>query len=217
MKVRCSKISQIMPNSKTKDPLSKTAQSYCKEWLIEQIYGYREEIINKRLSKGLIMEDEGIDLINKFLGKDFQKNTEHFENEYLTGTPDIISDCIIDIKCSYSPKTFPLFETEPNPDYVYQLQGYMELTGIKKAKLAYCLVNTPEHLIQSEVNSMVYQLGYTKEDAYEKIIHNHIYDFIDIEKRVKIFDIEYDNEVIKAIYNKVELCRNYIKQWEYLL
>ena len=44
------------------------------------------------------------------------KNEEHFNNDFLTGTPDVNTDSILlDVKSSYDATTFPFFaEDIPN-------------------------------------------------------------------------------------------------------
>ena len=66
------------------------------------------------------MEDEAIDLVGEYYGLGFVlKNEEHFENYFVTGTPDLITETTVrDIKCSWSLDTFPAYESElPNKDY----------------------------------------------------------------------------------------------------
>jgi hypothetical protein len=104
-KIRCSAIGQIMTNSKAKnETLSQTAKTYLEMWAKEQVYGRRQEIKSKYLDKGNQVEQKGIEFINKHLfPNDFMlKNDIHFDNDYMTGTPDVImQDLIIDIKSSW--------------------------------------------------------------------------------------------------------------------
>src|SRR5699024_9319440 len=105
-------------------------------------------------------EDESIDFAIKALDLPFvMKNEKQFEDEFFTGTPDIIlPNEIIDIKNSETHKTLPLFvksimktDTEPYAkyrNYYCQLQVYMHLTGIRKARLLYTLMNTPTELLK---------------------------------------------------------------------
>jgi hypothetical protein len=190
-KIRCSAIGQIMANSRTKGQLSKTAQSYAQEWVKEQIYGRRKDISSKYMTKGNIVEDESIDFLAEAQDYGFLvKNEQHFENDFLTGTPDVITkDEVIDMKNSWDCFTFPLFyDSLPNKDYFYQLQGYMALTGLSKAKLVYTLMNTPEELGGDN------------------------YDDIDIKYRIKSFEIERDEKVIEEIYKRVLEVREYINK-----
>lgn len=192
-KIRCSAISQIMTNPRSKsETLSKMCQSYCEQWLKEQLYGVEKEIKNKYLSKGIEVESLAIDYYAeaKELGFVFQ-NTEYFEDEFTSGTPDLIlPDHIIDMKASWDCFTFPLFDTEADKAYWMQLQGYMNLTGKRKAKLVYTLQNTPEELEWNETADYEGQ-------------PQHL--------RIKEFEFEYDPEFIQSVNERVILCREYIE------
>lgn len=219
-KIRCSAIGEIMtePRKKT-DTLSKTAESYIDRWIKEQVYGRKYQFSSKYTNKGIIMEDSAIDFIAEMLGFGFLiKNEEYFENEYLTGTPDILPkrhDLVIDVKNSWSWESFPLLETEvPNRDYFWQLQGYMALTGINHAELIYVLSDTPEHLIEREARRWCFDNGYEELDSevYERIFAEMTYPDIKSELKIKVFDIERDDNAISLIYEKVMNCRDYINE-----
>ena len=104
--------------------------------------------------KGNEVEEQAIELTEDVLGFEFlTKNDKYFENDYIKGTPDVITtSLIIDVKSSWSSETFPFFESElPNKDYYYQVMGYMWLTGKKNALISYCLINTPEEIVNDEI------------------------------------------------------------------
>jgi hypothetical protein len=193
-KIRASASGKIMTNARSKSELlSETTKTYVKEWLIEKIYGIRKEIKSKYLTKGLKLEDTAIDKAIEWLDLPFTlKNEKFFEDDFFCGTPDLIVDNVVyDIKCSWDAFTFPLFETEiPNKDYFYQLQVYMHLTGCRKAVLTYVLLNTPEEL--------------TYEDK-------HNYDNMDKKYRIKTFEIDYSEEVIADLQQRVTNIREYLK------
>jgi len=110
--------------------LGKTGESYLQQWTKEQLYGRRKFMTNKYVEKGLIMEDASLDYIAEHLGYGMLvKNEDYFENEYFTGTPDVIlNNHLIDVKNSYDCFTFPLFfNGVPNKDYYWQAQVYMAL------------------------------------------------------------------------------------------
>jgi hypothetical protein len=188
-KLRASAAGNLVPNGKG-SLISVGGKTYLKEWVISQLYGVEKQIKSKYLDKGIMMEDQAIDFAVKMLSIDFAlKNEKRFEDDYFTGEPDMImDDLIIDIKNSWDCFTFPLFESEtPNSDYYYQLQVYMHLTGKRKAKLVYVLLDTPA----------------TNWDA------GIMYQVPD-ELRIKTFDIEYDPTVIESLINKVIEARQYI-------
>jgi len=194
-KIRASASGKLMTKPRSKsEVLSKTTKSYLQEWTKEQIYGVRKNIQSKYLTKGNEVEDAAIDYASENLGWLFAiKNEEYFEDEYFCGTPDVIlEDTIVDIKSSWDCFSFPLFfNVIPNKDYYYQLQTYMHLTGKRKAQLCYVLMNTPEDLEYGDTND---------------------YSEIDSKYRIKTFDIDYDEEVIADMQEKVNQARDYIKQ-----
>ncbi len=218
-KIRASATSKIMSqprNKKDKEAglLGDTAKTYCKMWLKEQMYNRKITFSNKFTQKGIIVEDDSIDFLSTQLNKGLLfKNEKHFNNDFLTGTPDIIlNNCVIDVKNSYSWETFPTFEKDiPNKDYYYQLQSYMSLLNLDNAKLIYLLTDTPEHLIKSEAWNYANSNGYEIEDIYEQIENNLTYPDIPDNLKIKIFEVKRDNEVIEQINKQVLKCRNYIE------
>ena len=195
-KIRCSAIGQIMTNSRTKsNPLSKTTEAYVQEWMKEQIYGGQKFMGNKYTQKGLDMENDAIDYFSEEAGHGFLvKNDVKYENEFMTGTPDLIHNgVVIDIKNSWDHWTFPLFEDKiPTKDYYWQLQGYMALTNLDKAQLVYTLMETPDDLLNQWTDV-----------PYE-------YDHLEGKYRIKVFNVERNNEDIQKIYDRVAECRDYI-------
>lgn len=189
-KIRASASGKLMTKSRSKDgTLAKTALSYVQDWYKEQIYGVKKNIDNKYLRKGISVEDNAIDYAATELGWLFaEKNEEYFEDSHFCGTPDVIlDDTIIDIKSSWDCFTFPLFEDEiPNKDYYYQLQTYMALTGLKKAQLVYVLMDTPESIERDAVS----------------------YESVESKYRIKIFDVDYDEEVVESMRDKVQYVRD---------
>ena len=140
-KIRASSAGKIMTNPRNKtELLSETTKTYVYDCLKEEIYGYKKQLSNKYVTKGIELEDEAIDKAIELLDLPFTlKNEQSYENEFFKGTPDLIVDGIVyDIKCSWDEFTFPFFEKEiPTIDYYYQLQVYMNLLGLKKAVLIY--------------------------------------------------------------------------------
>lgn len=222
MKIRCSAIGRIMTSPRSKgEVLSQTTKSYIKELVLEHKYGIRKEINSRYLDKGNMVENESIELTEKVLDLDLiVKNESYFENEFICGTPDIImGDTIIDVKSSWSAHTFPFFLDEelPNKDYYYQLQGYMALTGATKGMVVYCLINTPEEIVLDEIRRTSWsrhELDVTEETEAE-VRQQHEFDHIPEVNRVKAYYIERNEDVIQAIYERVNECKIYYNRlWE---
>lgn len=195
-KIRASAVGQIMTNPRSKsEALSQTCISYIQQWVKEQIYGVKKEIKSKYLTKGIDVENLAIEYYAEENGLGFVlPNFNHFEDNFCQGTPDLIHNGIVyDFKSSWDCFTFPLFESEPDNAYFGQLQIYMHLTGLKKAKLVYTLQNTPDELEWDEPKD---------------------YSNIPSKYRIKEFEFDYDPEFIKSVYDRVILCREYIKSLE---
>jgi len=215
MKIRCSALGRLMtaPRNKT-ELLSQTAKSYIQELVLEHKYGIKKEFSSRYTDKGLQCEDEAIALVNDVLGLGFIfKNEEHFQNDWITGTPDVnTNDILLEIKCSYEASTFPFFETEiPTPAYFYQLQGYLWLTGKTEALLCYCLVNTPLEIVEDEVRREHWKHKVIDEDLEIRdfVQKKHNFDQIPDNRKVKVFKVERDETIIWAIQEKVEEARIY--------
>lgn len=219
-KIRCSAIGRIMTNSSTGNTskvLSKTTQSYCDLWIKEQLYKRSHSFSNKYTEKGCIVEDESIDFIAEQLGLGFLiKNEQFFEDEYKTGTPDMLPpnlSLVLDAKNSWNWETFPLLEEYiPTKDYWWQLQGYMDLTGRENAKLVYVLSDTPQNLIEREARRYCYNSGFEELDLdiYKDFEKEMTYRDVPDSLRKKEFDIKRDNDAIQLINQRVVLCRQYI-------
>lgn len=193
-KCRASALGKLMTNPRSKsETLSQTTKSYLEEWVKEQIYGVKKQINSKYLQKGLALEDQAIEFYSVAMDKDFMiKNLDHFEDDFFTGTPDCMHEGIVyDFKTSWDCFTFPLFDQEPDMGYYYQLQVYMHLTGLRKAKLVYTLQDTPDYLTHEEPVS---------------------YAHVDNSYRVKEFEIEYDPMVIETAKARIQECRDYVKE-----
>jgi hypothetical protein len=215
LKIRCSAIGKIMTSPRSKgEVLSATTKTYIKELVLEHKYGIKKEINSRYLDKGNQVEDMAIELAEQALDLGFVfKNELFFENDHLTGTPDIITDTlIVDVKSSWNGTTFPMFEDElPNKDYYWQLQGYMELTGKHNAIVAYCLVDTPEDIVLDEIRRVAWakkELEPSEETEHD-VRSQHEFNHIPKDKRVKAFLVEKDEHAIWQIKERVEQCREY--------
>lgn len=214
-KIRCSAIGKIMTNPRTKgELLSQTAKTYIEEEVLRSKYGVIKPFYSRYTDKGNLVEGEAIEMASKALELGLVwKNEEHFTNDFLTGTPDVNTDTILlDVKSSWDATTFPFFATEiPTKDYYYQLQGYLELTGKTEALLVYCLVNTPIEMVEDEIRRAHWNAHLLEEDLdlRDEILKRHVFDHIPLNRRVKVFKVEKDEQVINEIKDRVELCREY--------
>lgn len=218
-----SSLGLIMTGSRTAEPLGETAKAHLMECYVNRKYGRRKDVTNKFIEKGLLAEEDSLDLYSVVKKELFVKNKETIENSYFIGTPDIIvgeSEVVIDIKTSWDIFTFFSTIHKPmNKDYYWQLQAYMDLIGARSAKLVYCLVNTPYKLIEDQKKKLMWTMGVIDpetDEAYlkacEMVDKNSNYDDIPMEERYMEFPIERNDEDIKKAHERVEYCRNFLNQ-----
>ena len=218
MKIRCSAIGKIMTSPKSKgEVLSQTTKTYLHELAIEEIYGIRKEFSSRYTDKGNEVEDLSIALCNDVLDIGFiYKNEEHFTNDWITGTPDVnTNEILLDVKSSYDATTFPFFDTKlVNKSYFYQMQGYMFLTGKEESLLCYCLIDTPLQIVEDEIRREHWKASLIEEslDLRAFVQAKHTFGHIPKEKRLKVFKIARDEQVIEDIKTRIEQCREYYNE-----
>ena len=218
-KFRASGLVNLMTNSRTKsDPLGESTKTYLRDIFIKEVYGREKlDIKTKYTDKGIACESDSLDLVQKVTKKTYFKNKSGLENEWVKGTPDIIipKDHIKDIKTSWDIWTFAKVDAKVASDtYFYQLFAYMWLTETERAELLYCLVNTPEEIIQGEAYRASFQFPEIGEsdEAMAKFRKNYLFDDIPVKVRIKNFWFEYSEEEVEKVKNKVVLAREYLAQ-----
>jgi hypothetical protein len=155
--------------------------------------------------KGIDWEEESIALVNQVRGTFYVKNNERFENEYLTGQPDIIlDDCIIDIKTSWSLETWPAIPDEGiNKDYEWQLRGYCWLLNKQYAELIYCMIDTDDTLLGDWDNRSIHKVSHIDPAKRITVLKYSInLDYIDEMKEKLTAASEYYSQYINQLNNK---------------
>jgi hypothetical protein len=182
MKFRASQLGKLMTSSRTKgEALSQTAKSYIIQKAKEDFFEYKTELTNKYVMKGIHQEQDSIDLLNAVRFENYKKYEHRAENEWLTGSCDIITeDLIIDIKSSWSLETFPAtnYELKDLSEYEWQGRAYMWLYDRPRFELCYVMVSTADDLLSDY-------------DSYAI----HKVDHIDPAKRITSIRFERDKEL----------------------
>jgi len=214
--------------------LSQGAKSYLDTVFRDVFWRRKRFLSNKYLEKGLLFEDNALGLLGKVDNDFYLKNDEHFENDFITGTPDNITDIVRDMKCSYDLETFD--NSDMTTLYKYQLKAYCWLVGKTSAQLVYALVNCPLHQILNEKTRLYYQHGNPSDDDenWQDILaqmeRNFIFDIdefkseyphyqfansvldftIPEEFRIKKFDVQLEDEDIEEMKLATMLSREYL-------
>jgi len=204
--------------------LSEGAKTHLMDLYVSITTGRNTDIENKYIKKGLAVEEDAITLYSRIKKQMFKKNEEHLRNDFIMGTPDIwygetieTATKIPDVKASWDVYTFyRTFTKELIRLYFWQSIGYQWLSGARLGSIAYCLVNTPEPLIEAEVKRMWYKLGQPLEtdknfiDCEIEIRKAMTYDDIDFKKRLLEYEVEWSEDYPEKIKKYVIAGRNYL-------
>lgn len=203
LRIRCSAIGPLMtePTAKAKaagEVLSVGAKTAIRKLAAQEILGVEFEVSSKQMQKGLLVEADAIELLNRVRGLSLAKNTERRSNPWITGECDVFDAERRrghDIKCSWSAATFPIARVDcEDSDYEFQMRGYMALWDADEWEVNYCLLDTPEHLIGLEPIQM------------------HAVSHIPERLRLTTWSIKRDRAIEEAIYRKVEAARRYFAE-----
>lgn len=219
-KIRCSAIGDIMTEPRSKsETLSATCLAYVHKWILSQpeFFDKEKHFRSKYTTKGNECEQAGIDLASRVFGWGLvEKNKEWRENEYITGTPDIVlARSIEDIKNAWSQDSFPFFAKEyptKYKQYEWQGDGYMDLWDKEEFGLVFTLNDAPERLIEREARVRAWDMGYedVPADLFDLVKEEMTYSQYRDEIRVKRFEIYRDEKRIERVYERVEDIRKYI-------
>lgn len=200
IRFRASAVGKLMTEPKTlkEGPLSVGAKTHIRQLVAQELFGVEFEVSSKQMEKGIIVEPEGIALLNRVRGLDLVKNTERRTDDYFTGECDLHhapARAGFDLKCSWSAATFPIAEVDcVDKLYEWQARVYLHLWDADRWTVAYALVNTPENLIGFEPAAM------------------HFFDHIPEHMRLTTWTIERDREKERAMVEKVEHARVYFRE-----
>ena len=198
--IRCSSLGKIMtePKTKAEGELSVGAKSYLRELAQQAIFGIDFEFSSKETAKGIEVEQESINLLNRVRGLLLIKNSERRDNAYLTGECDLYDAERRrghDLKSSWSAKTFPGWVKDCEDKlYEWQMRGYMMLWDADEWEVNYALVDTPERLIGYEPLQM------------------HVVSHIPEHMRLTTWSIQRDVEKEAAIVRKCKAAQAYYRE-----
>lgn len=223
--------------------LSDTAKSAVRAVWLGTEKGFRKDIKSKFLDKGIFGEEHGISLLSEVDNRFYSKNVERITKGNRSGECDIKVKLdpkfsmnpelykgrkvkvIMDVKCSWDPETF--MNAGFDKGYEWQGRDYLDLYDCDEFWLRYCLVDTPEHLINKEKewkwrefesDSMSDEERHNMEEKMKPI-----YDQIDLnnrfstspmytpEERVKTFKITRDDVIFQKYLDRIPHCLDFYK------
>jgi hypothetical protein len=185
--VKASRVKALQKKEKGEDELPSGAKTHLDDVFRSQFWKRRRHLTNKYLEKGLLCEQDILDIASKLDGDFYLKNDEHYSNEYIQGSWDNYSVKVRDAKANYDLKTFE--EAELSSLYNWQIKGYSfmikdkeKLSTLPEGELIYGLVNSPLHQITNEMTRQFYANGNPDDDSEDwleikrQIERNHIFD-----------------------------------------
>lgn len=200
---RASMVGKLMtePRSKGEGPLSLGAKTAIRDVAAQHILGVDFEISGRELQKGIECEADSIALLNRVRGLSLVKNSERRSDDCLTGECDLFDAPARrghDLKTAWSLATFPIVPDDIGGSqrtlYEWQARAYMRLWDADEWEINYCLVNTPEHLIGYEPQTL------------------HFVDHIPAHHRVTTWLIGRDAAKETAMVEKLAHARDYYAQ-----
>lgn len=188
--------------------LPKGAKTYIEGLVDQYVYKYEDSIDNKYVRKGLAVEDSEEQDINKSAIKiasrvifaEYSKSDSYLKKGHFHGHPDIEDEeeqMIVDIKSSWSKKTFPK-RPEDGHDSTYEWQGklYCYMKEWSKFRLCYVLMSTPEELVPENENDSL-----------------HYCDDLPLNLRVTYLDYELTDKDIDKIERREQAAVKYAKEY----
>jgi len=224
---RASSVGLLMTEPRSKsETISESTKTHLVDVFVSKKYGRNTDISNRYTNKGLQVEEDSITLFSRMTKTFYKKNESRISNEFICGTPDLYqgdsienAELIIDIKSSWDIFTFFRSANDSlNKRYYWQLQAYMALTGATKSKLVYCLINTPDAMLQDEKRRLMYKMNVISEldkdynDACDEIDRLGIYDDIPMSERFFEIEVLRNDIDIEKLYNKVKECRIWMNE-----
>ena len=87
----------------------------------------------------------------------------------------------------------------------------MALVGLKKYKVVYTLIDTPEHLIKKAAYYYCNDNGIEFDESIMKEFTDKMtYSNVDPKYRIKVFEFDYDQATIDKLISRVEESRIYL-------
>lgn len=210
--------------------LSQGAKTEVKRLWLENEKGFKEEVTDKKLRKGIQAENDAISLISYVDGKFYVKNRERVSRDHITGECDVIETTTVkgedgntyevkiihDTKCSWNPRTF--MAASLTADYEWQGRAYMFLYNADAFRLRHCLVDCPPDVLADEYKNYCYQHNIIDDSLpkYQELIDQFYRNFqyansglYTREERVKSYHIIRDLGIESVMLTAVKLAVEY--------
>jgi hypothetical protein len=174
--------------------------------------------------KGVLAEDDSIQIISRVDGVEYRKNNRVVANRYFKGVPDILIGQfrkyitgVKDIKTPYDlPEFLFLLGSAARRDDIWQMMGYLDILGLESGEICYCLSNMPQSMIDAEEERL--KIRYQQLDMEEREVEKKLftlkanmnYDEIPDEMRVIRHTVHKDGKKLREMHSRVTLARKWL-------
>lgn len=208
-------------------------------WETEQMCSITKEMDVEYFERGRKTEPESIQLLREVDNEPYVKNEVRFDNEFLSGIPDVLSlgldlafpghpgedrifaKAVKDIK---SCKDYPTFlykiHKGLDPGNKEQLQGYGDILECEDLGVVFTLPTMPQSIREGYKMKLAYKMDAAIdqdkefEQAWVKLERSMIFDHMDPRKRVyKIPIAPFTSEERQQVYDRVKVCREWLHDW----
>lgn len=229
----------VLKREKSKDVLlSDTVIAYLVEayaWETEQMCSITKEMDVEYFERGRKTEPESIELLSIIDNIPYVKNEERFENDFLSGIPDVLeikemigetgpifyASSIWDIKSTKDYPTF-LYKIHKGPDAgnAEQLQGYGDILECGDLGVAFTLPTMPESIRNGYKMKLAYKMDEVTTEsprflkAWAELERSMIFDHIPAPRRVYKIPVEpFTLSEKQAVYDRTKVCREWLNNF----
>lgn len=176
-----------------------------------------------QLEKANMAEPAAIEFLSKIDNEQYEKNDEKFTNKWFQGIPDVLVrsesgkiEKIIEVKTSYDLPSFILTKLRlEKSSNIFEVLGYMDVTGCKNAEIVHILVDMPEKIAKFEEKRLRerYELLEIAPDLVNDRILSRMNDmtYSEIPYELKYFrrPVTYNKYTLKTVKSRVTSSRKW--------
>jgi hypothetical protein len=222
-------VAELLEKREKEFDLSKTTKGYLLECWIEARYKRRKDIETDQMLKGKLCEESALTLYSRLKKRYYEKNKQRIFNGFITGEPDFFegpelkrATAIVDIKNAFDIHTyFDAIVEKISKIYEVQLQCYGDLTGAEELRLARCLIDMPEVMLQDKELKLFYQMQKqddgpaTRENpeyllACQELRKKYTYPDMEMHEKMHERSLVRDPKLIQELYRRIPLCRQWM-------
>jgi hypothetical protein len=204
--------------------LSDSCKNYLRSLYLSQRYGNRYSFLGgvgiQQMVRGIKQEDWAVKMLSEFRNKEYFRDKKRLRDTHLIGSVDVLdsksiltASRIVEIKTKETIGEFNKRIGVPLEDsHFLQMQGYINLANKEIGEVVYCLVPPSEDKIQ-EQKELFYELK-NNNKKWESVESNIRFLDIPLNEKIISYKVERDKNVIDEIYQRVEVCRNWIVDFE---